>query len=134
MPKKPASTSRKKFLAKVRKSLEDMKEKILGEMNSAMRAEREGSKDEGMDTYDLASEERDREISFILSDRERAKMGAIEDALQRIAEGSYGGGESCGRQIGEVRLGPRPLPRACRDCSQYHGPESRRARRGNIGG
>ena len=81
MPKKPASTSRKKFLAKVRERLDEMKEKILAEMNHAMRAEREGSKDEGLDTYDLASEERDREISFILSDRERVKIGAIDDAL-----------------------------------------------------
>ena len=37
MPKKPASTSRKKFLAKVRERLNEMKEKILAEMNTAMR-------------------------------------------------------------------------------------------------
>ncbi|HZY59909.1 MAG TPA: TraR/DksA family transcriptional regulator [Candidatus Binataceae bacterium] len=129
MPKKPASTSRKKFLAKVRKSLEDMKEKILAEMNSAMRAEREGSKDEGMDTYDLASEERDREISFILSDRERAKMGAIEDALERIAEGSYGVCESCGLEIGEERLEALPFTRLCRDCQQDQEREARTQRR-----
>jgi DnaK suppressor protein len=129
MPKKPASTSRKKFLARVRKSLEDMKEKILGEMNSAMRAEREGSKDEGMDTYDLASEERDREISFILSDRERAKMGAIEDALERIGEGSYGLCESCGLEIGEERLEALPFTRLCRDCQQDQEREARTQRR-----
>jgi DnaK suppressor protein len=129
MPKKPASTSRKKFLGKVRERLEEMKEKILAEMNNAMRAEREGSKDEGLDTYDLASEERDREISFILSDRERVKIGAIDDALQRIADGSYGVCESCGLEIGEERLEALPFTRLCRDCQQDQEREARTQRR-----
>ncbi len=129
MPKKPASTSRKKFLAKMQQSLEEMKQKLLAEMNDAMRAEREGSKDEGMDTYDLASEERDREISFILSDRERMKIGAIEDALARIAEGSYGVCESCGLEIGEERLEALPFTRLCRDCQQDSEREARTQRR-----
>ncbi|MGO9056337.1 MAG: TraR/DksA family transcriptional regulator [Candidatus Binataceae bacterium] len=129
MPKKPASTSRKKFLAKVRERLDEMKEKILAEMNHAMRAEREGSKDEGLDTYDLASEERDREISFILSDRERVKIGAIDDALLRIADGSYGVCESCGLEIGEERLEALPFTRLCRDCQQDQEREARTQRR-----
>jgi DnaK suppressor protein len=129
MPKKPASTSRKKFLSKVRERLDEMKEKILAEMNNAMRAEREGSKDEGLDTYDLASEERDREISFILSDRERVKIGAIDDALQRIGDGSYGICESCGLEIGEERLEALPFTRLCRDCQQDQEREARTQRR-----
>jgi len=129
MHKKPASTSRKKFLTKVRERLDEMKEKILAEMNTAMRAEREGSKDEGMDTYDLASEERDREISFILSDRERVKIGAIADAIERIADGSYGVCESCGLEIGEERLEALPFTRLCRDCQQDQEREARTQRR-----
>ncbi len=128
MPKKP-STSRKKFLAKVQERLEEMKKKILDEMNQAMRSEREGLKDEGMDTYDLASEERDREISFILSDRERVKMSAIGDALGRIADGSYGVCESCGLEIGEQRLEALPFTRLCRDCQQDMEREARTQRR-----
>src|SRR5579883_1271425 len=129
MPKKPASGSRKKFLARVREHLEQMKEKILAEMDQANRSEREGLKDEGMDTYDLASEERDREISFILSDRERAKIGSIEDALARIADGSYGVCESCGLEIGEERLEALPFTRLCRDCQQDMEREARTQRR-----
>jgi DnaK suppressor protein len=128
MPKKP-STSRKKFLAKVQTRLEEMKQKILDEMNQAMRSEREGIKGEGMDTYDLASEERDREISFILSDRERVKMSAIDDALGRIADGSYGVCESCGLEIGEERLEALPFTRLCRDCQQDMEREARTQRR-----
>ena len=129
MPKKPASSSRKKFLAKVRRRLEEMKEKILAEMDQANRSEREGLKDEGMDTYDLASEERDREISFILSDRERAKISAIDDALERIGDASYGVCESCGLEIGEERLEALPFTRLCRDCQQDMEREARTQRR-----
>ena len=129
MPKKPASTSRKKFLAKVRQRLEEMKEKILAEMNQAARSEREGLKDEGMDTYDLASEERDREISFILSDRERVKIKQIDDALERMAESSYGVCESCGLEIAEERLQVMPFTRLCRDCQQDQEREAKSQRR-----
>jgi len=74
----------------------EMKTKLLSEIDSEMRAEREGNKDEGMDTYDLASEERDREINFILSDPNESKSKQIDDALERLDEGTYGVCESCG--------------------------------------
>src|SRR5271169_7087032 len=96
MPKKSAAASRKKFLADLKQHLLEMKTKLLSEMESELKAEREGNKDEGMDTYDLASEERDREISFILADRERVKIKQIDDALARLEEGSYGVCEACG--------------------------------------
>jgi RNA polymerase-binding transcription factor DksA len=83
MTKNTVAADRKKFLDKMREQLQEMKAKLLGEMDSALRAEREGNKDEGMDTYDLASEERDREINFILSDRERVKLKQIDDALEQ---------------------------------------------------
>ena len=88
-----------------------MKTKLLSEIDSELRAEREGNKDEGMDTYDLASEERDREINFILSDRERVKIKQIDDALDRLDEGTYGVCESCGLEIAEERLQAMPFTR-----------------------
>src|SRR6202158_6379692 len=104
MPKKSTAANRKKFLADLHEHLLEMKTKLLAEIDSELRAEREGNKDEGMYTYDLASEERDREINFILSDRERVKLLQIDDALQRLDDGNYGVCESCGLEIGAVRL------------------------------
>jgi DnaK suppressor protein len=129
MPRKPASGSRKKFLTKVRESLLEMRSKLLSEIETELKAEREGSKDEGMDTYDLASEERDREISFILSDRERVKLKQIDDALERLEEGTYGICESCGLEIGEERLEAMRFTRLCRDCQQEQEREARAQRR-----
>lgn len=129
MSKKPAAASRKKFLAKVRARLLEMKAKLIEEIDSELRAEREGNKDEGMDTYDLASEERDREINFILSDRERAKVKQVDDALERLEEGTYGVCESCGLEISEERLQAMPFTRLCRDCQQDQEREAKAQRR-----
>jgi DnaK suppressor protein len=127
--KKAAAASRKKFLVQIRERLEEMKRKLLAEIDSELRAEREGNKDEGMDTYDLASEERDREISFILSDRERQKIKDIDEALARLDDGSYGVCESCGLEVAEARLDAMPFTRLCRDCQQELEREARTQRR-----
>ena len=129
MTKKPVAADRAKFLAKMREQLLEMKAKLLAEIDSELRAEREGNKDEGMDTYDLASEERDREINFILSDRERVKLKQIDDALERMDEGTYGVCESCGLEIAEERLEAMPFSRLCRDCQQDEEREAKSQRR-----
>ena len=134
MAKKAAASaskagSRKKFLNTMRERLLEMKTKLMTEIESELRAEREGNKDEGMDTYDLASEERDREINFILSDRERIKIQQIDDALERLGESSYGVCESCGLEIAEERLLAMPFTRLCHDCQQEQEKEARSQRR-----
>jgi len=118
MPKKAADLSRSEFLNSVREHMLETKSRLLEEMDTDQKAQREGNKDEGMDAYDLASEERDREINFILSDRERAKIKDIDDALARLGDRSYGICESCGLEIGEERLEALPFTRVCRDCQQ----------------
>jgi DnaK suppressor protein len=133
MPKKSAAANRKKFLADQQAALFEMKNKLIGEIAAESKAERESNKDEGMDTYDLASEERDREINFILSDRERLKSQSIDDALARIADSSYGVCESCGLEIAEERLRALPFTRLCRDCQQDQEREARSQRRFDDG-
>jgi DnaK suppressor protein len=129
MPKKTAAANRKKFLTDLRQNLLEMKNKLVAEIDSELKAEREGNKDEGMDTYDLASEERDREINFILSDRERVKIKQIDDALVRLEDGSYGVCESCGLEVAEERLEAMPFTRLCRDCQQDMEREAKSQRR-----
>src|SRR4029078_9735405 len=90
---------------------------------------REGAKDDGMDTYDLASEERDREINFILSDREREKLQSIEEALERIEDGSYGICESCKSESAPARLEAMPFSRLCVSCQAEREKEAKQLRR-----
>lgn len=106
--------------------LEEMKRSLMKEMQSRVKGETEGVKDEGRDTYDLASDERDREINFILNDREREKLLAIDEALQRIADKTYGICESCEGEIQLGRLKILPFTRLCVKCQEENEKESKR--------
>jgi DnaK suppressor protein len=120
---------RKAFLKTARETLDEMKKQLLAEIQHDLKQGREASKDEGMDTYDLASEERDREISFLLTDRDRGKLQAIEDALDRCDDGSYGICESCEAEIAEGRLVAMPFTRLCVQCQADRETEAKQNRR-----
>ena len=117
---------RKEFLKQAAEMLEEMKRAATKEMQGRVKEETEGVKDEGRDTYDLASDERDREINFILNDREREKLLAIDEALQRISEKTYGICESCEGEIQLGRLKILPFTRLCVKCQEENEKESKR--------
>jgi len=120
---------RKSLLKNARDKLLEMRRQVLREIDNDLKEGREGAKDDGMDTYDLASEERDREISFILSDREREKLVAIQEALERIEDGSYGICESCESDIAAGRLEALPFTRLCVSCQSDREKEMKQSRR-----
>lgn len=120
---------RKAFLTTARETLETMKRQLLAEIQHDLKQGRESSKDEGMDTYDLASEEREREINLLLTDRDRGKLQAIEDALDRLGEGSYGVCESCESEIAAGRLQAMPFTRLCVQCQADREIEAKQNRR-----
>jgi DnaK suppressor protein len=107
---------RKAFLKKMRDTLTAQKRQIMQQLDEELREGKESALDEGMDTYDLASEERNREINLILSDRDRDKLQAIEDALERIDSGTYGICEMCEEEIAPERLEALPFTRLCVTC------------------
>ena len=117
---------RKEFLKQASEMLEEMKRSLMKEMQGRVKEETEGVKDEGRDTYDLASDERDREINFILNDREREKLLAIDESLQRIADKTYGICESCEGEIQLGRLKILPFTRLCVKCQEENEKESKR--------
>jgi DnaK suppressor protein len=117
---------RREFLKQASEMLEEMKRSLMREMQGRVKGETEGVKDEGRDTYDLASDERDREINFILNDREREKLVAIDEALERIKEKSYGICESCEGEIQLGRLKVLPFTRLCVKCQEENEKESKR--------
>lgn len=124
---------RKEFLKKAEETLQETKKLLLREIRGRVKEETEGSKDEGRDTYDLASDERDREINFILNDREREKLLAIDEALQRIKHKSYGicecGCENCEGEIQLGRLKVLPFTRLCVKCQEETERESKLQKR-----
>ena len=120
---------RKAFLKKSRETLDAMRAQLMRNVREELHEGRETQKDEGMDTYDLASEARDREISHILTDRDREKVAAIDEALSRVADGSYGVCEECGGDIAEARLAALPFTRLCVTCQAEREKEAKMNRR-----
>ena len=117
---------RRVFLRRAAEMLEDTKKLLLKEIQGRVKEETEGVKDEGRDTYDLASDERDREINFILNAREREKLLAIDEALQRIKDKTYGICESCEGEIQLGRLKVLPFTRLCVRCQEENEKENKR--------
>lgn len=68
------------------------------------------------DIYDQASIERDRELVLLLSDREKEKLNAIDEALLRIKEDEYGICEECEEEIPLGRLRVMPFAVLCVNC------------------
>jgi DnaK suppressor protein len=116
---------RKVFLKKARVMLEDMRAQTGRSAQHDLTEGREHQKDDGMDTYDLASDARDQEISVILTDRVREKLAAIDEALSRIDDSSYGACEECGLDIAEGRLIALPFTRLCVSCQSDRERESK---------
>ena len=71
---------------------------------------------EGGDVCDIASSDRERELKLRLSEREREKLKAIEEALERIKEGSFDICEQCGSKIPIGRLRVMPFTTVCISC------------------
>jgi len=117
---------RRVFLKQAADMLEETKKLLLREIQDRVKEETEGVKDEGRDTYDLASDERDREINFILNARERDKLLAIDEALQRIKDKTYGICESCEGEIQLGRLKVLPFTRLCVRCQEENEKENKR--------
>src|ERR1044072_5334867 len=106
-----------------------MRAQMLKSVQQELQEGRERNKDEGMDTYDLASDARDREINLILTDRDRDKLQAIDDALARIEEGSHGMGGGCDPAMAEGRLEALPFPRLCITCQAEREKEAKSMKR-----
>ena len=65
---------------------------------------------------DRAQTEAERDVMFTLEERESAELVAIDDALQRIADGSYGLCVDCGVSIPTARLHANPTALRCVTC------------------
>ena len=62
------------------------------------------SSDDLSDEADLATSVINQQVTFNMRQRELVKLKAIDEALYRIEQGSYGHCEECDEAIGEKRL------------------------------
>jgi DnaK suppressor protein len=69
------------------------------------------------DLEDQAIELEDDEVLEGVGRASQREVKLLEDALQRIANGTYGDCENCGKKIREARLEAVPFARLCRICA-----------------
>jgi len=102
---------------KIKEILNKMRSELFDEIKETLKSESDTTTKGGVgDIYDLASDERDREMSLLISDRDREKIAEIDEALKRIEDGSYGICEECETDIPKQRLLIMPFARLCVNC------------------
>jgi RNA polymerase-binding protein DksA len=67
---------------------------------------------------DVATSTVNREIDYTLEENEERVLAAIDGALQRIEEGSYGTCRGCGDGIAIERLEALPYTTRCIECKR----------------
>jgi len=110
-PAPPAETNEP-----ARKAILAMRHKLLSEISEKPVPETLIVTTDIGDLIDQAGDERDREMSLLLTGRDKEKLQAINEALEKIREGSYGICEECGDKIGPGRLKVMPLAKYCVSC------------------
>ena len=78
------------------------------------------------DVNDQATLESERSFELRIKDRERKLIGKVQDALRKMADGSYGTCESCGEPISVKRLQARPVTTYCINCKAEQEAEEKR--------
>lgn len=71
---------------------------------------------------DLGSDNYEQEFTLSLLETEEGTLGAIELALERIEDGSYGQCEECSVKIPKARLNALPHTSLCVRCAEHSEP------------
>jgi len=106
--------SAKKGVA-IQKLLINMRRRLLSEISERIFPKTPPVVDIG-DLADQALDEREREFTLLLTDREKEKLFAVDEALEKLRKGTYGICEECGESITLRRLAALPLAKLCLDC------------------
>ncbi len=109
-------------IGQVRRRLADEADELRTEIGKAESdiADRLGDSvsDAGDDQADVGAKTYEREHELSLAYNARDLLAQSEHALGRIAGGSYGSCESCGKPIGKARLKAFPRATQCVNCKQ----------------
>lgn len=141
-PKRPAAPAkryaklRKKELARFRELLLAKRAQLVGDVSTLQsQALSKNRQDAAGDLStmpihmaDLGTDNYEKEFTLGLIEGERALLRDIDEALERIEEGTYGICEATGKPIGKARLRARPWAKFCYEyvLAQERGQQSER--------
>jgi len=92
--------------SEIKNKLRSLRELLPSESNQVKDAE-----EQSMEDFVLG-------MDFALMEMESETLKKIDEALQRLEEGSYGVCVECGQKIAEARLRALPFANACRECQE----------------
>jgi len=106
----------KKTLGRLKKVLLKEREQIVGEVRQTYVSSQEVGQDGIQDIGDEAANIYNKQILLSLNEGERLRLQEVDEALDRIATGTYGICEECGGPISLKRLEVRPVAKYCVPC------------------
>jgi DnaK suppressor protein len=108
--------------AELKQILEDRRREILSEVQSRIkdvRAEGASGITTGVvDAVETSEADIQEDIEFALIQMKAETLQRINQALDRLEEGSYGRCYECGDEISEARLRALPFAVRCKDCEE----------------
>ena len=99
----------------IRKRQEILKE-IEGSLGQSLTEDQQRRLESARDVGDQALMDLDRELGISLMEMRNRRRQAIDEALTRLTEGTYGICAECGVEISERRLEAVPFAKLCVEC------------------
>jgi RNA polymerase-binding protein DksA len=121
VPRQLAKSTVEKFQAR----LEEERERLLGliedyeqELEDARLSESSSDRSPDPGNAEASSTKLEYAKELSIEQNTLDLLGKVERALERVAEGSYGSCESCGKSIPMNRLDVLPYATLCIDCAR----------------
>ena len=114
----------KKDLNKIKEDLLARRRKLLDNVETNLETTRKTSDERPSDPMDVASDSYEGDLSVSLAGRGAEEIAAINEALEKIDEGTYGKCSNCGTQIKAARLRALPYATLCVKCKEEEERES----------
>lgn len=108
--------SRQEQTQRFKRALLQARSVILEELSPAGSTLTDNLADVEADILDRSASDLERTLCLLLRERGRNKLKAIDDALERIQDGTFGFCEDCGDKIPLGRLEVMPFAITCIDC------------------
>ena len=107
---------RKRSFKKIKAKLEHRHKEVLDALSTGLAESKSAGMYRTMDSPEMASSCASAHIVFHFVEMESEELDQIEDALDRVEDGTYGVCEGCGKGIGQARLEAMPSATLCIDC------------------
>jgi len=102
---------------KIRQKLLSQRDELLQKLDANLEADMNQNPD-GQDELDRAGQETERDLSHRLAEDEGNLLAKINQALERLEDGTYEFCSSCGEKIPLERLMAKPAASLCVSCQE----------------